>query len=181
MDFIQCAKTRRSIRKFTAQPIEVSVIEEIVEIASYSPSWKHSQIARYTFIQNREMVDKIAEEMVLGFTPNTGTIKNAPALVIVSYLKGRSGYERDGSVSTPKGDGFEMYDAGVASQTFCLAAHEKGLGTVICGYFDEEKIAEYIGLDENQSIAAIIPIGYPEAPVEARARKSVSELLRVIE
>lgn len=33
-----------------------------------------------------------------------------------------------------------MFDAGIAAQTFCLAAHEKGIGTVILGVFDDKKL-----------------------------------------
>lgn len=33
-----------------------------------------------------------------------------------------------------------MFDAGIATQTLCLAAHSKGLGTVILGIYDEEKL-----------------------------------------
>jgi butyrate kinase len=44
----------------------------------------------------------------------------------IQYVAKRSGYERDGSFSTSKGEGWEMFDAGIATQTFCLAAHEKG-------------------------------------------------------
>ena len=49
-------------------------------------------------------------------------------VIAVTIIKGRSGYERDGSFSTPKGDRWQMYDAGVAGEAFCLAAHEQGLG-----------------------------------------------------
>ncbi len=131
MEFLECVKTRRSVRRFTGEAVSAEMIRDIVEVAAYSPSWKHTQITRYTLLTDRDMIDKMAEEMVLGFEFNTKTMKSAPALMVISYVAKRSGYERDGSFSTPKGDGFEMYDAGIASQTFCLAAHEKGLGTVI--------------------------------------------------
>ena len=49
---------------------------------------------------------------------------DAPMVIAVTIIKGRSGYERDGSFSTPKGDRWQMYDAGVAGEAFCLAAFE---------------------------------------------------------
>ena len=70
-----------------------------------------------------------------------------------------------------------MFDAGVAAQTFCLAAHEKGIGSVIQGIFDEAKAASILGIPEDRELVAFIPIGYPaESPV-APKRKSVSDLL----
>ena len=42
-----CIKGRRSIRKFKKDPIDPAVLSDLVETASYAPSWKHTQIARY--------------------------------------------------------------------------------------------------------------------------------------
>ena len=98
-------------------------------------------------------------------------------LMAVTFVKNRSGFERDGSFSTPKEGGWQMFDAGVAAQTLCLAAHEKGLGTVIMGIFDVAKAASILEIPEDQELVALIPIGYPaESPV-APKRKSVEELL----
>ena len=70
-----------------------------------------------------------------------------------------------------------MFDAGVASEAFCLAAYEKGLGTVIMGIFDDDKVAELLELPEGRDIVALIPVGYPaEAPVAPR-RKPVEEMV----
>ena len=74
-------------------------------------------------------------------------------------MTGRSGYERDGSFSTPKEAGFEMFDAGIAAQTFCLAAWERGVGTVITGYFDEEKITRLLNRPEYQKGGCVIGLG----------------------
>ena len=92
-------------------------------------------------------------------------------------VKNRSGYEKDGSYTTSKEDRWEMFDAGIATQTFCLAAHEQGVGSVIMGIFDETKIAEVIDVPEGQQVAALIAIGYPVFEPEAPKRKEVSELL----
>lgn len=177
MELSQGIRGRRSVRKYQQKPIPHEVIEQIVEDASYSPSWKNTQIVRYIFIEDREIIDAIANDMVLGFKLNEKTLKNCPAIMLVTYITNRSGFERDGSFSTPKGNGFEMFDAGVASQTLCLAAYAKGVGTVITGYFDEEKIAKLIDLPENQKIGSLICMGYPnETPITPK-RKTVSDLL----
>ena len=43
----ECIKGRRSIRKFKDTAIDHQLLEDIVETASYAPSWKHTQIVRY--------------------------------------------------------------------------------------------------------------------------------------
>lgn len=177
MNALECMKTRRSIRSFSKQPVSHEVLEEIVETARFAPSWKNTQIARYTVVEDKKLQKKIAEECVMGFSKNTETLTKAPVLVVLSYITKRSGFERDGSYSTAKGDAWEMFDAGIAAQTFCLVAHEKGLGTCIIGIFDETMVGETIHLPENQKIGAIIALGYPDTLPVAPPRKNVEQLL----
>ena len=99
--------------------------------------------------------------------------------MVVTYLEGRCGYERDGSFSTTKGDRWQNFDCGVAAQTFALAAHEKGLGSVILGIFEEKKLAELLELPEGQKVACLIPLGYPAEQPEAPRRKEVADLLTI--
>lgn len=181
METIQCITERRSIRKFTAEKVGRDVIEDIVEAASFAPSWKNTQITRYIVIEDTAVKTRIAEDCVLGFTYNAKTINNAPQVVAVTYVAGRSGFEKDGSYSTSKKDRWENFDAGIATQTFCLAAHEKGVGTVILGIFDEEKTAHAISLPEGQKVAALIAMGYAEGEApSAPKRKEAAELVKYI-
>ena len=55
MNVTECLKTRRSIRKYTAEPVDHSVIDSIVSLASYSPSWKNTQITRYIAIEDSSL------------------------------------------------------------------------------------------------------------------------------
>jgi len=175
MTATECIKGRRSIRTFTDAPVSHELLASIVETASYSPSWKNTQITRYIAVEG-DTKAKLAECTSI-WRGNGNIMNQAPMVIAVTYVTGRCGYERDGSFSTPKGDHWEMYDAGIASQTFCLAAHEAGLGTVIMGLFDEEDAAKVISLPEGQKLAALIAIGYPaESPV-APKRKTVDDLL----
>lgn len=180
MDARECIQGRRSIRRYTRQPIAKETIERIVALASYAPSWKNTQVARYTVVTDRAVIEKIANECVLGFAHNAGILLSCNALVIQSVLVKRSGYERDGSFSTDKGTHWESFDAGIAAQTFCLAAHELGVGTCILGVFDDAKVAEAINLPSTQAVSAMISMGYPSENPAAPARKSVGELLRYI-
>lgn len=179
MELVEGIKSRRSIRKFTDQAVTKEVIEEIVDIARFSPSWKNCQSVRYMFIADAAMKDKIADEGVMGFDWNTKIIKAAPALVLVLTVDKRAGYERDGSASTSKGEHWQSFDAGVASDAFCLAAFAKGLGTVILGVYEEAKVAEIAGVPEGQKVSALISIGYPDEEPEAPKRKETADLLTV--
>ena len=60
------------------------------------------------------------------------------------------------------------------------SAHEKGLGTVIMGYFDEEEIKKIVDIPQGQTLAALIPIGYPDTEPAAPPRKDASKLLTFV-
>ena len=71
-----------------------------------------------------------------------------------------------------------MFDAGIAEQTFQLAAHECGIGSVVIGIFDETQVKEILGLDDSLNVSALIAIGQPAVTPTAPARKSVQELIQ---
>lgn len=171
-----CIKERRSIRKFKADPVDHALLSEIIETASYAPSWKHTQITRYIAVEG-ELKNKIAAECTQTYPKNGEIIAQAPVLIAITYIKGRSGFERDGSYSTSRGASWQMFDAGIATQTFCLAAYEKGLGSVIMGIFDEAKAASLLNVPEERELVALIPVGYPDEEPVAPKRKPVEELL----
>lgn len=174
METIKCIETRRSIRKFKAEQVPHEVMQEIVSAASFAPSWKNTQVTRYVVVESADI------KATLGFEHNNGIIKGCASLVVVSMIHGRSGFERDGSYTTSKEDRWEVFDAGLATQTFCLAAHEKGVGTVILGIFDEAKVADIIGIEEGQKVAALVAVGYADEEPAAPKRKNVEELVKFV-
>lgn len=172
----ECIKGRRSIRKFKDTKIDRQLLEDIIETASYAPSWKHTQIVRYIAIEGA-LKNKIGSECTEVFPNNGVIIQNAPMLIAVTVIKNRCGYERDGSFTTPRGDTWQMYDAGVASEAFCLAAYEQGIGSVIMGIFDGDAVSSLLEIPEDRELVALIPIGYPDEEPVAPRRKPVSDLL----
>lgn len=172
----ECIETRRSIRRFKTDAVSKEVLESVIASAAFAPSWKNTQITRYVAVTGA-LKDKIASEGTLPFPGNGRIIEAAPMLICVTVLKNRCGYERDGSFTTDRKDSWQMFDAGVASETFCLAAHEAGLGSVIMGIFDREVITSLLELPEDRELVCLIPIGYPDEAPQAPKRKTVEDLV----
>lgn len=175
----ECIKGRRSIREFRPDEVSQELIRELVETASYSPSWKNTQIIRYVAVTGGTKA-KIASECTDSWKKNADIINNAPVLMVQCFVKDRSGFERDGSYSTERGDGWQMYDAGISAANFCDAAYEAGLGSVVLGIFDFKKASQILSLPENTEAVALIPLGYPVEMPQAPKRKTVDELLTFI-
>ncbi len=85
MNVSDCIKMRRSIRKYKPDHIDHSIIDSIISIASYSPSWKNTQITRYIAIEDPSILKKIADD----YTPvyNSNIIRQIPMLVAVTFIK----------------------------------------------------------------------------------------------
>ena len=179
MEIRECIMGRRSIRRFNGKSIPEETLREIVEEASFSPSWKNTQIVRYVVVKDKELKEKISKCTTI-WAGNEPIINSCDALVCVTVIKGRCGFERDGSYSTYRKDTWQMFDAGIASQTFCLSAHAHGIGSVILGLFDADSINELLNLPEDRELVALIPIGYPAETPVAPKRKSVDDLLTIL-
>ena len=176
MQLIDGIKTRRSVRKFEDKKVPHEVLEQIVEAAAFAPSWKNSQTVRYIAVEDPALKERIATEATMNFTHNKDIISACPVLIVVVTKTGICGYEKDGSYTTSKKDKWEMFDAGIASQTFMLAAHEYGVGTVTLGIFDEI-LGKILELPEGDNVSALLAAGYPESAPAAPKKKSVKELL----
>lgn len=66
MNTVDCIKTRRSVRKFTEEKVPHEVLEQLVELSRWAPSWKNTQIARYVAVEDEALKSRIAEEATFG-------------------------------------------------------------------------------------------------------------------
>ena len=188
MDAIEMIKERRSVRKFKNQKVDRETMKEIIELSRWAPSWANYQIARYTLVDDEATIVKLATDGVKEFVYNVNTLKNAKGVAVLSFVKGKSGRLAPdkldlvkGGLSASKANVWEAFDAGIACQTFCLAAHAKGVGTCIFGVIDEESISEIVNLPEEETVAALIVYGYEEGPhAKPTPRKEVGDILRFL-
>lgn len=174
MNTADCILTRRSIRTFEDRPIPHDLMEKIIGLAAYAPSWKNTQITRYLAIEDKQIIAEIAKT----YAPfNAHVLSSCPLLIAATVIKKRSGYERDGSYTTDRGDGWQMFDCGVACQTLSLALHDNDLGSVIMGVFDRLALEKYLELPEDRELVALVAVGYPAEEPAVPRRKPVSDLL----
>ncbi len=182
MTGIEMIKERRSIRKYKEEIVSKEVVNEIMEATRFAPSWANFQVARYTFITDADKINKIMTEGVNGFAYNINTLKDAKNVAVLSFVQGKSGkLDPEGDdYATSKSNVWEIFDAGIACQTFCLAAHANGVGTCVMGIINAESIGEIVELPEGETVAALITFGYPDETVAPTPRKTVAEITRFI-
>ena len=108
------------------------------------------------------------------------TLKNAKGVAVLSFVKGKSGRLDQYGIENSENNTWEVFDAGIACQTFCLAAHAKGVGTCIMGVINEESIAKIINLPKEETVGALIVYGYADGEVPASKRKDTEEIMRFL-
>lgn len=181
MDAITMIKERRSVRQFKDQKVDRELMKEIVDIARWAPSWANFQVARYTLVDDKSIIQKLGTDGVKGFSYNVKTLENAQGVAVLSFVKGKSGKLDKDEYATNKANVWEVFDAGIACQTFCLAAHAKGVGTCIFGVIDDKAISSIVGLPEDETVATLIVYGYEEGyHTAATPRKEVDDILRFV-
>jgi nitroreductase len=182
MDAVEMIKGRRSVRKYTPQAVDRATMTDIIDLARWAPSWANFQIARYTLVDDRKVIEKLATDGVKGFTYNIKTLENASGVAVLSFVKGKSGKldPEKGDFATSKAGAWEAFDAGIACQTFCLAAHAKGVGTCIFGVIDDESIAKIVDLPDEETVAALIVYGRPDETPAPTPRKDTEQILRFV-
>ena len=174
MDVLETIKTRRSIRKYKATPVDDKTLEQVLEAARWAPSWANTQSWRFVIVKDEKIRAQLTDVLSAN-NPATEAVKNAPVVIVACAQVGRAGCYR-GEPSTEKGVYWYMFDAGLAMQNLVLAAHALGLGTVHIGAFDAKKAADILGVPEGFCVVEMTPLGYPDQEAKVPPRKELSEI-----
>ena len=174
MEFNTVIKNRRSIRKFDkTKMVSKEQVEQVIQAAVYAPTWKNSQTARYYCAVDEKSINKVANCL-------QGTNKEkseGAALIVTTFVHNRSGFDRDGNPDNECGNGWGYYDLGLASENLVLKAHELGLGTLIMGIRDGEALRNVLSVPEEETVVAVIAIGYPDVDPEMPKRKATEDVI----
>lgn len=179
METLEAIKTRRSIRKFSDQPVEPEKLQAVLEAVQQAPSWSNRQCWSLVVVQDQEVRNRISElSFVESFFATYGYKSNpaqkglaqAPIVLVACADPQQSGDLR--------GEQYYMADLGIASQNLMLAAHDLGLGTVFVGVFDEEQLKGLLGIPPHIRIVGLFPLGYPAGEAKGGPpRKPLAEFV----
>ncbi|WP_027390895.1 nitroreductase family protein [Chrysiogenes arsenatis] len=150
--FFDCIRARRSIRKFTAQPVETEKIQLITEAALRAPSSRGRQPWEFYVVTSPTTLTKLARSKMHGSAFLGGTTL---AIVVCA----------DPNVSD-----VWIEDTAIAATYIQLAAQELGLAStwvqIRLRQHDQQTsseafLREQLNLPATLQVASIIGIGYP--------------------
>ena len=174
MNIMDAIKSRRSVRKYKADPISEETLAMVLESARWAPSWANTQCWRFVVVREPETKARIAEALRPG-NPATDAVRNAPVVIVACAEQGKSGFYK-GEAATDKGDWF-MFDVALAMQNLVLAAHELGLGTVHVSLMDAKEIEKIVEVPEGVRVVELTPLGYPEEQPQGPGRRELGEIV----
>jgi nitroreductase len=150
MNLIDTIKTRRSVRKFIAEPVSDELVEKLLRAAMLAPSAGNQQPWHFVVVRDRKKLDAVP-----AYHPYCKMINQATVAILVC-----------GEAEGKKWPDFWVQDCSAAIQNLLLAARAEGLGTVWTGVYPlEDRMSgcrDTFDLPEHIIPFAIIPIGWPE-------------------
>ncbi|HOU13971.1 MAG TPA: nitroreductase family protein [Anaerolineae bacterium] len=146
MDALEAIFTRRSIRKYTGEPVTADELKTILEAGMNAPSANNSQPWHFIVVDEREKLNAIMK-----VHPYSRMLAEAPLAIVVCG---------DPSISK-----FWQQDCAAATENLLLAARALGLGTVWLGVYPDEQrakgVAALFGVPEHVKPMCIIAVGHP--------------------
>jgi len=147
---------RRSVRKFTAKPIEKKVLNELLTAGIWSPTAGNIQPWAFICVTDPEMVHKIR-------VVSPGMFWSTSAVICVC-----SDQEKASKAAAKEGKTLSLFDCAMAAQNIMLRAYDLGLGTCVIRSFNQAAARELLGAPEHIQPELLIIVGYsdqaPKAP-----------------
>ena len=153
MDILQAIKERRSIRKYSEEPISEDQLNQILEAGRWAPSRGNSQPWKFIVLNDFQIRNELAK-----IIPTGKFLDQAPQGIAV--------------VVDPRISKHPEQEGAAAIQNMLLMAHTLGLGTCWISVYgtDWMKTAAHIlGIPDEELLISVISIGHPaEAPEKGR-------------
>ena len=160
MTFMDLAKARYSVRKFSDRPVEDELLRQVLEAGNIAPTGKNNQPQRVYVARSEEALAALRE-----LTPCTF---GAPTVLVFAY-------DTEAEWKNPLEEGIHSgpQDVSIVATHVMLAAAELGLGTCWVNYFANSKADSALHLPENEKILLLMPIGYPAADAAPAAAHNI--------
>ena len=151
MDVKTALLERRTIRKFTQQPVPKQDLVDLIDYARLAAYPGNNQSLRFAIIDNKPMVDLVFENTKWAGYLADGTPKfNERPTAFIAILG-------DNSIKKT----FEV-EAGAAVTSMMLGAYEKGIATCWIGSLNRTEVMKILGISkEDYSLVYVLALGYP--------------------
>ena len=146
MEFKEVVKARYSCKKYSDRQVEKEKLEAILNAGRLAPTAKNLQEQHIYVVQSPEVLAKVDSVTPCRYGAPTVLVVAFDSTNVFTYPGGK----RDSGVE----------DATIVATHMILAAAEEGVDSCWVNFLDPEKMAEVLGLPENEEILMIMDLGY---------------------
>lgn len=172
MNHSDLVKVRQSCRSYNSErAVEEEKLDAILSSARLAPSACNGQPYRITVCKGESA--KAVASCVTGMGMNKFA-KDAPVMLVIS----EEDYVKTAAFGAKvKKNDYRSIDIGILAAYITSEAADRGLGTCILGWFDDEKIRTICSLEKP--VRLVITLGYPSDndKIRDKKRKDLSELV----
>ncbi len=199
-EFLELVQARRSIRRFTAEPVSDEAIEQIIEAARWAPSGANSQPWEFVVVRDRQTKERLAgfvkaqahlaheveltrpEEMrwpAAARSVSDPGWKDAPVLIVVC---GDRRTKQSYPLVTQLARGELVFNSSLASAFLymSLAATSLGLGSHWASAVSDPLVMplvmEALGIPEDLAVYDMMALGHPADQAKPRLVRPRSEM-----
>lgn len=147
MEFLELAKKRYSVRKFSDKPVEAEKLAKVLEAGNIAPTAKNQQPHRIYVLKSPESIAKMAK--------HTPCLYGAKTALLFTY-------DVNEEWQNPMEQGIHsgVEDVSIVATHIMLEAADLGLGTCWVNFFPNSKAEKEFGLPDNEKAVLVMPIGY---------------------
>ena len=146
MEFTEVINNRYSCKKYSDKKVEDQKLDAILEAGRVAPTAQNRQEQHIYVIQSDDLLAKIDKVTPCRY--------GAPTVLVVAFDKNNvftyPDEKRDSGVE----------DASIVATHMILAAANEGVDSCWINYFDPEKLADELGLPENEEILMVMDLEY---------------------
>lgn len=148
-------KERRSVRKYTAEPVSDDDIRDILEAAMAAPSANNSQPWEFVVVRDDGLRQQLADTH-----PWSGMCADAPVVFVICGDPARSDHW--------------VEDTSAATENLLLAVTALDLGAVWIGIYPrlerERHVREVLQIPDSIRVLCLVPVGHPAESKQARTQ-----------
>ena len=181
MNVLEAIYERRSVRRFTDEPVPEEVIRQTIEAGTWAPSAGNMQAWEFIIVKDREARRKVVDTTDAGTTARGGVhtqewMMTAPVIIVVCYDVKRmtARYGQRGRELLTK------LDCMGCVQNMLLAATHFGLGSCCVVGFTPRALKQTLSIPKELTPFLLVALGYPVHYPKSPHRLSFEDVVRLV-
>ena len=167
-DFFSTVRHRHSVRQYLDSSVEKEKIHAIIEMACAAPSAVDLQSYQIFVITDQQKRDSLRD---LSYDQDFISLAPVSIVFCADTKRAEQKYGERGS------ELYAIQDATIAAAYSQLAIVAAGLASTWVGFFDDQKLSEFLSLGDGVKPIAIICAGYAAEIPEATSRRKLDEVV----